>query len=156
MYRELRERLKGVSPTSITYTSGTVVRVEGTVATVQIGDSQWEAQLRATEVDNDGQMLVVPKVGSAVVLACLSGDYRQMVVIAVDEAERIEISGDVVINGGKNGGMVNITDLTKILNNMITSYNAHTHAVAGAVTKPVEKVVQSVKNSDYEDKQVKH
>jgi phage gp45-like len=156
MYRELRERLKGVSPTSITYTSGTVVRVEGTVATVQIGDSQWEAQLRATEVDNDGQMLVVPKVGSAVVLACLSGDYRQMVVIAVDEAERIEISGEVVINGGKNGGMVNITDLTKILNNMITSYNTHTHAVAGAVTKPVEKVVQSVKNSDYEDKQVKH
>jgi phage gp45-like len=156
MYRELRERLKGVSPTSITYTSGTVVRVEGTVATVQIGDSQWETQLRATEVDNDGQMLVVPKVGSAVVLACLSGDYRQMVVIAVDEAERIEISGEVVINGGKNGGMVNITDLTKILNNMITSYNTHTHAVAGAVTKPVEKVVQSVKNSDYEDKQVKH
>lgn len=156
MYRELRERLKGVSPTSITYTSGTVVRVEGTVATVQIGDSQWDAQLRATEVDNDGQMLVVPKVGSAVVLACLSGDYRQMVVIAVDEAERIEMSGEVVINGGKNGGMVNITDLTKILNNMITSYNTHTHAVAGAATKPVEKVVQSVKNSDYEDKHVKH
>lgn len=156
MYRELRERLKGVSPTSITYTSGTVVRVEGTVATVQIGDSQWDAQLRATEVDNDGQMLVVPKVGSAVVLACLSGDYRQMVVIAVDEAERIEMSGEVVINGGKNGGMVNITDLTKILNNMITSYNTHTHAVAGAGTKPVEKVVQSVKNSDYEDKHVKH
>jgi phage gp45-like len=156
MYRELIERLKGVSPTSITYTSGTVVRVEGTVATVQIGDSQWEAQLRATEVDNDGQMLVVPKVGSAVVLACLSGDYRQMVVIAVDEAERIEISGEVVINGGKNGGMVNITDLTQILNNMITSYNTHTHAVAGTLAKSVEKVVQSVKNSDYEDKQVKH
>lgn len=156
MYRDLRERLKGVFPTSITYTSGMVVRVEGTVATVQIGDSQWEAQLRATEVDNDGHLLVVPKVGSAVVLACLSGDYRQMVVIAVDEAERIEISGEVVINGGKNGGMVNITDLTKILNNMITSYNTHTHAVAGTATKPVEKVVQSVKNSDYEDKQVKH
>lgn len=156
MYRELRERLRGVNPTNTTYESGIVVKVDGAVATVQIGASQWEAQLRATEIGIDGQMLVVPKVGSAVILACLSGDYRRMVVVAMDAAERIEMSGEVVINGGKNGGMINIGELTKILNNMITSYNTHTHAVAGALAKPVEKMISTVKNNDYEDPKVKH
>lgn len=172
-YRELRDRLQGINPKMLTFTSGIVKEVKGTTCLVQIGADQWEARLRATELENDGSLLVVPREGSAVILACLAGDYSSMVVVAIDAAERIEMTGKVIINGGKNGGLVNIADLTKRLNDLVDDFNRHTHILpTGAVTVSGTATAQSnaqplqvpaitskhkmLRREDYEDVNVQH
>ena len=80
-----------------------------------------DVRLRASETDDNGEMLIVPKVGTAVIIGSLSGDYSSLVVLAVDHVESI------TINGGKLGGLINIEDITKRLNELVKAVNSHTH-----------------------------
>lgn len=98
----------------------------------------------------------------------LSGDLSELVVLKVDEIESIEV------NGGKLGGLINIEDLTKKLNNLVNEVNAlknkfntHTHTVAttgtsaaqsgtaAPVTSPASAASKFDK-TDYEDKTITH
>ena len=119
-------------------------------------------RLRASKAENDSQILLVPRTGSAVIVCSLSGDLSDLAVIAVDEVERIEI------NGGRLGGLINIEQLTDKLNALVDAFNSHTHTIpiGGVICeKPnaapvrVPKVISpasSFRTGDYEDETIKH
>ena len=162
--RRLAENLRRMNPVTLWITQGIVRAVDGITCSVEIGDATLEGiRLRASLTDKDRQILVVPKVGSAVTLGSLSGDYNDMVVLQVDEVESI------TVNGGKLGGLVNIADLTEKINSLVDAFNKHTHTLAtGAVqtpggVNPAPIVVPAIMNkaarlnkADYEDTKITH
>ena len=153
-----------VGPSPITVYQGIVVAVDGITCTVRFGEMDVKGiRLRASEASQDAQMLIVPKKDSAVIVGSLSGDLSQLVVLSVDAVERIEI------NGGKLGGLINISELTDKINELVNAFNNHTHVIpTGAVlcgeypsvnpvTVPsVTSKANRLNKSDYEDENIKH
>ena len=90
-YSKLKELLKGVGGgKDITIYQGIVNRIDGCLCEVQIGNiSIPDVRLRASETDDDGEMLITPKVGTAVTIGSLSGDLSQLVVLRVDHIESL-------------------------------------------------------------------
>ena len=162
--RLLRNIRAAVGPEPISVYQGIVVSVEGITCTVRFGEMDVEGvRLRASQADEDAQMLIVPKKGSAVIVGSLSGDLSQLVVLSVDAVERIEI------NGGRLGGLINIEALTEKINALIDVFNAHTHTIptggvvcgvypsVDPVTVPaVSRKAAKMDKKDYEDETVKH
>ena len=161
----LRRNIKAVvGPAPITVYQGIVSRVDGITCTVRFGEMEVDGiRLRASEASQDAQMLIVPKVDTAVIVGSLSGDLSELVVLAVDVIERIEI------NGGQLGGLINIEALTDKLNELVNAFNNHTHTILSGKIKcgpypnaaPVQvpavtSKAQQLKKSDYEDETVKH
>lgn len=155
---------KAVGPSPLTVYQGIVAAVDGITCTVTFGSQDVSGiRLRASKAEKDSQILLVPRVGSAVIVCSLSGDLADLAVIAVDEVERIEI------NGGKLGGLINIEDLTSKINELVRAFNSHTHVIptGGVVcgTYPNGSPVQvpkilspanSFNKADYEDDTIKH
>lgn len=159
-------RIVGPAPMSIY--QGIVTATDGITCSCRFGSIEVsDIHLRASLTDRERQMLAVPKVGSAVVVGSLSGDLSSLVVLQVDEIERLEI------NGGQLGGLVNIGDLTDRINGLVDAFNSHTHsiptgavAVTGAsgaasnaapVTVPaIADKAQRLERDDYEDKDITH
>ena len=81
-YKELRERLRGVAPQQeMSVLQGIVKSVSGCTCEVEIGSLLVpDVRLRASETDDNGEMLIVPKVGTAVIVGSLSGDYTSLTV----------------------------------------------------------------------------
>jgi len=158
-YKELANRLQGLhgTPDKITIYQGIVKAVNGNLCDVQIGNIVIpDVRLRASEIDDNGQMLVTPKIDSAVTVGSLSGDLTQLVVLQVDHIETI------VINGGKLGGLINIEQLTDKINELVKVFNNHTHNVTVAhpggtftTVRPLNSA-QTFKRVDYEDDKIKH
>ncbi len=151
-YKELAERLKAVMGVADTVlTQGIVTQVDGLLCTVQIGGITVPGvRLRASETANAGQLLIVPRVGTAVTVGSLSGDLSELVVLAVDCAET------VTINGGQLGGLVNIAALTDKLNALVKAFNAHTHQGVHGPTGAPLKSAEAFSRGDYEDSKVTH
>jgi hypothetical protein len=162
--RLLRNLRAAVGPQAITVYQGIVVSVEDITCTVKFGDIDVSGiRLRASEASEDAQMLFVPKVDTAVIVGSLSGDLTELVVLAMDAIDRIEI------NGGKLGGLVNIEALTSKINDLVEAFNAHTHTIPPAgvvcgefpnanpvnVPAPLKKASRFDKK-DFEDESVKH
>ena len=151
-------------PREITIYQGIVTAVNGATCTVEFASQQVEGvRLRASLSEVESQMLVVPKIGSAVVVGSLSGDLSDLVALVFDEVDRIEI------RGGQLGGLVNIKPLVDGLNSLVRAYNGHTHVIppggvavgaevnAAPVTVPkTSRTAQEFKIEDLEDKQVTH
>lgn len=118
-FRELAERLKGLAPHSGAIFQGIVKTLDGCTCTVSIGEIDIpDVRIRASETALDNtQMLVCPKIGSAVILGSLSGDYTDLAILSVDEIDHI------TINGGSKGGLINITDLVNRLNTIERDIN---------------------------------
>lgn len=156
-YRELADRLRDIQSQREVFCCGKVVSVDGLTCMVEVGSDTIEVSLRPTELAQSGELLIVPKVGSAVVCGCVEGDYSRMVILAMDVADQIMMTGKVVINGGGLGGLVNIAALTGKLNELVDMFNAHTHTGnMGAPTSPPTSPANSFAQGDYEDKQVTH
>ena len=168
-YKRLINNLKEAAGiTQLTIYQGIVTKTDGVTCTCRFDDLEVsDIRLRASLSDKDKQMLVVPKVNSAVIIGSLSGDLSQAVVLQVDEIERIEI------NGGKLGGLINIEDLTAKINDLVDKFNSHTHSLmtgtvnvagnAGTMTNAAPISVPAVsqkavklQKSDYEDETIKH
>lgn len=157
-HSKLREYLKqAVGGESISIYQGIVKSVTGQLCDVEIGNIVIpDVRLKASELDDDGLMLVTPKVGSAVTVGSLSGDLSHLVVLQVDHIETI------VINGGKLGGLINIGQLTDKINGLVDTFNKHTHNVTvshpgGTFTTVKPRAAASAFNkSDYEDGTIKH
>jgi len=162
--RLLKNIKAAVGPMAITVYQGIVVSVEGVTCTVRFGNMDVSGvRLRASEAEQDAQMLIVPKKDTAVIVGSLSGDLSQLAVLAVDVIERIEI------NGGKLGGLVNIEALTNKINELVTAFNNHTHTIppsaivcgeyqnVSPVNVPaITSKAQQLDKADYEDETVKH
>lgn len=152
----------GDSPLSVY--QGIVVSVEGVTCTVRFGNMDVSGiRLRASETEDESQILLVPKENTAVIVGSLSGDYTQMVVLSVDVVQRIEI------NGGKLGGLINIEEFTKKINELVDAFNKHTHTIPASaiecgpypnstpVSVPaVAEKASRLNEKDYEDETVKH
>ena len=168
-YRRLSDNLKTiVGGQQITIWQGIVKSVEGITCTVTFANQDVSGvRLRASETENDANILITPKIGTAVTVGSLTGDYSQLVVLKVDQIETI------VINGGQLGGLINIEALTKKINDLVDSFNGHTHmlasgsvAVAGSATNqsnpaPIEvpaiqQKADKLNRADYEDETIKH
>lgn len=158
-YRQLQEHLRNVAGgrKTISIYQGIVKSVDGNLCEVTVGNINIPGvRLKASELDDDGLMLITPKVGSAVTIGSLLGDLTELVVLQVDHIETI------VINGGKLGGLINIGQLTDKINELVESFNSHTHQVTvshpgGTFTtvKPMESA-KTFDKGDYEDVKIKH
>lgn len=158
-YRKLQENLKRASGNgrTISIYQGIVRSVTDNLCEVTVGGITIPGvRLKASEMDDDGKMLITPKIGSAVTIGSLSGDLAELVVLQVDHIETM------VINGGKLGGLINIEQLTDKINELVEAFNAHTHQVTvshpgGTFTtvKPTSSA-KSFKKDDYEDVKIKH
>ncbi len=166
-YRKLGESLRnlGGGGRAITIYQGIVNSVDGNLCEVQIGNIAIpDVRLRASEADDDGEMLVTPKVGSAVTIGSLSGDLSRLVVLQVDHIESI------VINGGKLGGLINIKQLTDKLNIIEDDINTLKNAMrawtpvaqdGGAALKAsvstwTSQTLANSQRGELEDETVKH
>lgn len=131
-FRELADRLKGLNPKSGAIFQGIVQSFDGCLCTVRIGEIDIpDVRIRASETALDNtQMLVCPKVGSAVILGSFSGDYTDLAVLSVDEIDHI------TINGGSKGGLINIGDLVSRLNTIERDINALKTVFSSWVTVP--------------------
>lgn len=158
-YKELAENLRRVmGGNGIAISTGIVKSVSGILCEVEVGKLVVsDVRLRASETADKGEILLVPKVGTAVVFGSLTGDLSQLVVLQVDVVESIKATGSITINEGKLGGLVNIEDLTSKLNSFVQSFNTHTHTGnMGAPTTPPATQAQKFNKSDYEDTKIKH
>lgn len=156
-YRELRDRLAGIGGKKITIYQGIVKKVQGCLCDVEIGRIVIPGvRLRASEKEDQGAMLLTPKIGTAVTVGSLSGDLSQLVVLQVDHIENI------VINGGKLGGLINIEALTAKINELIEAFNNHTHQVTVShpggtfTTVAPASPASSLNRDDFEDASIKH
>lgn len=140
----------------MTLMSGVVKKVDGLEVVVQMGSTEVTAQLRATAIKQDGQILMTPAVDSAVVIGSLSGDLTHLVVLAMDRCDKIEMKGEVVLNGGQYGGMVQVEELTSKLNELVNAFNTHTHTHPQGPTYAPTTAAKSFVRSDYEDTKIKH
>lgn len=152
-YKELATLIKQASSGGgrVTILQGIVKEVSGVTCTVEIGSlTVSDVRLRASEKQEETQILITPAIGSAVILASLSGDMTNLVVVAVDVAESI------TINGGKLGGLINIEALTAKLNELVQVFNSHTHTAPNGPTTPPTTSANQLQRKDYEDEKIKH
>lgn len=178
-YKELADNLRRVlGNKGVAISTGIVKSVSGILCEIEVGKLVVpDVRLRASETADDGEILLVPKVGTAVVFGSLTGDLSQLVVLQVDHVESIKvtgsisISGDITINDGNLGGMINIEDLTNKLNSLVDKFNNHTHMIltGGVVVDPskfsnlspisvpaIQSKADKFNKSDYEDTNIKH
>lgn len=165
-YRELRERLANIGGGKATNLyQGVVTALSDITCEVSIdGLSIPDVRLRAsTEVDG-AQIIVRPAVGSVVIVGSLTGDLDHLVVLSMDRAE------EVIINGGKLGGLIKVQELTQKLNALESEVNNLKQLFAswvpvkgdgGAVLRGLlgswaGKRLTPSKREDYEDTKVTH
>ena len=133
---------------------GRVLSVEGDTCTVDIEGLEMDGvSLRPVQDGSRQPMRVTPAVGAYAIVADLSeGRMRRLAVLAVSEAEKIEL------HGGENGGLVNIESLRAYL-------GAFKEAVSGALGA-IDETAGSAFNSamqaaqqhinNLEDETIKH
>ena len=165
-YRELREHLANIGGGKATNLyQGVVTALSDITCEVSIdGLSIPDVRLRAsTEVDG-AQIIVRPAVGSVVIVGSLTGDLDHLVVLSMDRSE------EVIINGGKLGGLIKVQELTQKLNALESEVNNLKQLFAswvpvkgdgGAVLRGLlgswagKRLTLSMRE-DYEDTKVKH
>lgn len=167
--RRLLENIrKAAGARQITVYQGIVKEIDGITCTCTFGSVTVSGiRLRASLSDNSRQMLIIPAEGTAVIVGSLSGDLTDLAVLSVDEVESIQI------NGGENGGMINIESLTQKINDIVEKFNAHTHtlqpgtiSVSGSqgvasntqavVVPTISSKAQYLDKDDYEDTTITH
>ena len=151
-YRELANLVKAAAGRpALTLMQGIVRAVNGNLCNIEIGSITIpDVRLRASESVDEQQLLIIPAIGSAVIVGSLSGDLTELVVLAVDRVERI------TINGGQLGGLINIEALTQKINELVQALNTHTHQGTHGPTGPPLKQARQFKRADYEDETIKH
>lgn len=102
-------------------------------------------------------LLITPRVGSEV-LVCLASHATAAFVLVTAEVQSVSLDAatSITINGGANGGLINIDALTSVLNNLVSAFNAHTHPAPGGATSAPTVLIKSIDKSTYEDTKVTH
>lgn len=148
--REVRQlfenRLKNAAATAI-YGHVKSVDEKARTCNVQVGGIVHEdVLLYAVEKENLRGRVLIPKIGSMVIVARIAASNRHYVAMfsEVDkviftlgeqvtmtcDGEQIEASAPkIVLNGGELGGLINIEPLTRKINDLIEAFNTHTHSI---------------------------
>lgn len=185
IYSQIAQTIRdiaGVQTGGATIFPAVVKQVDGAVCTVTVGDLDIsDVRLRAVINNDQDRILRIPKANSQVLVADMSGgEFRELVVIEQSQTEKIDLTigqttlviedGKITINGGNNGGLINISDLTTRLNNIEDDINDLKTKIAawkimpqdgGAALKTeladwLTQPLVKTQNSDYEDTAVKH
>ncbi len=131
--------------------------------------------------DSDTGMIVIPVVGSYILVGLLMNKDTQPFMVQWSKAKKVLIKtnygatlemdnqGVINMNGDSLGGMVKVQQLVQRLNNIesklnahLLLYNAHTHPVSGAVTLiptpvDIQNMIQPITTQqDLENLKVKH
>lgn len=169
MLQDIKESIRtiaGKTAGSGLFLVGTVKSVEGESCTVAVGELELdEVRLTAANDGADGKLLITPAVGSTVLLTDLSGGtLRDLAVVAFAKVDKIEATcGQIALNGGEKGGLVNIEQLKQWMGNvesdlaalktlLQTSPIAGNGAPAAMVFNPRTQSVAS----NIEDTKIKH
>lgn len=146
---KLVEAIKKAGKTTATLVTGKVIAVDTELYTCDIEPTAdaadiFDVRLRAAIInDNEDGLILVPKIGSEVVVAKIN--TSQFIMIASTELELLKIQIGVqkmvldkngfVFNDGNLEGMVKINELVDKLNkienkvnSLINHYNTHNHA----------------------------
>lgn len=138
-YSEIAQAIKNISGggnTAPLFTAE-VVSVDGETCTVKVGELELpDVLLTPADEGADGKLVITPKVGSMVTIADLSGgQLRQMAVVHWGEVEKITCSCEQIeLNGGENGGLVNIESLQNNLDALKRYVEAMKNAIANGFT----------------------
>lgn len=140
----------------------------------------FNCRLNAILDDYTNRLLIVPKDKSAVAFMAVDGKMTDPIVIAYSEIDKVLLKiGDtelnidkdkVEINGGDNGGLINIEDLVSHINsieddinNLKTAITGWTpvaqdggSALKGAISSWAGKSITKTKKSDLEDDKITH
>ena len=154
---------------------GEVKSVDGETCTVDVAGLEIdEVRLTAVNDGADGKLLLTPKEGSMVLLADMSGGtLRDLAVVGFTNVEKVEATCDSIeLNGGDNGGLVNIESLKNNLDSLkkyveamksaiangFTSVGASTAAngPAGRATFEGAMAAQQINFEDMEDTKITH
>lgn len=156
--RDIKEAIRAIggNENGKTFFTAEVVSVSSDTCTIKSDELEMsDVAVCAIGGANGNSLIVVPKIGSTVLVADLSeGTRRDLVIVKYTEVET------VTINGGNLGGLVNIEQLTNKLNQLVNTFNSHIHPAALG-TSPVtvlltESQAVSFSKSDYEDQKIKH
>jgi hypothetical protein len=167
--RESIQKIANAGSRSSHFLNAEIVSVDSETCTVKRNGLELsDVRLSAVVNGNTKNLVIKPKVGSLVLIADLSGQMRDLVIIGWSEVDTI------TINGGELGGLIKIQDLTDKLNalkdqlnSVVTKFNTHTHnvsttgtaaaqaGVAAATTGQAQQAT-AFNKSDYEDEKIKH
>lgn len=112
-----------------------------------------------------GSVVMYPAIGATCLVAIVEGQPSDAFLLSASKVERIEVTASVsiVMNGGYNGGLINIEALTEKINGLVDTFNKHTHLVSGvqpgsgSVTAPAPiSKAANFKKDDYEDSKITH
>lgn len=161
----------------------TVTKITGDTCSVKITDLELtDVRLKATDNGADDKLLLTPKVNSLVIVGSNHGDLTDLMVIRVDDPEKILYkhqditididgsTGKIIINEGDNFGLVKVKENTEKLNNLEKDINTLKTAFASWVpvpqdggaalkagtTKWAAQQLIETRQSDIEDKDVTH
>ena len=135
-----------------------VTKVDGAKCTVQrlFDDMEIEeVRLNCSTTENEG-VVIVPKQDSMVLITSIDGRYWFVSQCSEVEKITIDATDKIVFNGGKNGGLVEIQELTNQLNELVTWCRSHTHDVAEGVAKAPSVGPAGFVKDKYENKDITH
>ncbi len=123
----------------------------------------YKVRLRATIDSAQTGIIIIPVIGSYVLVGCISDidDFRY--VILYDQIQSMEIvCQDIRLNGATNGGVVKVSELVNKINRLEQHASTHQHAYASpggpAVTTPTptQPIIPITTIADLQSTTVKH
>lgn len=92
-YRQISELIGGFNNSGPVFYPAIIESIEGISCTVNIdGLSVSEVRLKPTTTKTKNQLLIIPSIGSHVLVGSYSGDYANLFVLASDVVDKIEIT----------------------------------------------------------------
>lgn len=132
-YAKLKELLRGIcgyqeSNQPLLF-QAEVLKIQGDCCEINIGGLHLsDVRLKAVaDGQTEGVMLIIPAVGSRVLVGSLTGDYRDLAVLNIERFEKLLLGGD------EFGGMVKVPELVKKLNLLEKEINDFRTVVGGWV-----------------------
>lgn len=111
-----------------------------------------------------GAFDIFPKVGTNCLVGIVEGQETDAFLLSAEAIEEVRIKAgtSITFNDGKLGGLVRVEALTKVINDMVGKFNAHTHQVngvapgSGSVIAPAPiSTMSSLQQSQIENERVK-
>lgn len=161
---KLSEAIKKLAGGQTTCLNGEVKSVDKTEMTCEVGFGDDDSVVASLVCGDKKKGIVqIPKIGSNVIVVFYSPTVA--FVVMVDEVD------EILINGGENGGLVKIRELTDKVNELVDWCKNHKHtgvitAVSGGSGAPAvgttgvsgaaDSVPDKLNKDDYEDITIKH
>ena len=149
---QLREALKNIAGNTFNsvFFIAKVISIEGDTCTLQSENPDGSfldipgIRLKPTLNNGNNKLLLTPKVNTYVLAGSLSGDWRDVCVLTVDELQKIEIKSDNLIfeldvETGKlkiENNNISVKDIFQKLTDLLKTFKVHTAVGASGMPLP--------------------